>query len=54
MGELTTADRLAIQETLSRYCHCLDRGQWDDFAAFCLRCMTKKTRSATMAMTPKI
>jgi hypothetical protein len=33
MSELTTADRLAIQETLHRYCHCLDRGRWDEFAA---------------------
>lgn len=33
MGDLTTADRLAIQEALSRYCHYLDRGQWDEFAA---------------------
>ena len=37
-----------------RYRQYANRGdQWDDFAAFCLRCMTKKTRSATMAMTPK-
>jgi hypothetical protein len=33
MSDLTTADRLAIQETLSRYCHYLDRGRWDEFAA---------------------
>ena len=33
MSELTTADRLAIQETLYRYCHCLDRGRWEEFAA---------------------
>jgi hypothetical protein len=33
MSELTAADRLAIQETLHRYCHCLDRGRWDEFAA---------------------
>lgn len=33
MGDLTTADRLAIHETLNRYCHCLDRGRWDEFAA---------------------
>ena len=32
MSELTTADRLAIQETLHRYCHCLDRGRWEEFA----------------------
>lgn len=29
MSELTTTDRLAIQEVLSRYCHCIDRGRWD-------------------------
>jgi hypothetical protein len=33
MSELTVTDRLAIQETLYRYCHSLDRGRWDDFAA---------------------
>ena len=33
MSELTVADRLAIGEVLSRYCHGLDRGRWDDFAA---------------------
>jgi hypothetical protein len=33
MSELSTADRLAIAETLAQYCHCLDRGRWDDFAA---------------------
>jgi hypothetical protein len=33
MSELTTADRLAIQETLYRYCHSLDRGRWEDFAS---------------------
>jgi len=32
MSELTTADRLAIQETLHRYCHYLDRGRWEEFA----------------------
>jgi SnoaL-like domain len=32
MSELTTADRLAIQEVLCRYCHALDRGRWDEFA----------------------
>ena len=32
MSELTAADRIAIQETLYRYCHCLDRGRWDEFA----------------------
>ncbi len=32
MSELTTADRLTIQETLHRYCHCLDRGRWEEFA----------------------
>lgn len=30
---LTADDRLAIQEVLSRYCHCLDRGRWDEFRA---------------------
>lgn len=33
MRELTTADRLAIQDTLYRYSHCLDGGRWDEFAA---------------------
>jgi hypothetical protein len=33
MSELSAADRVAIQETLSRYCHCLDRGRWEEFAA---------------------
>jgi len=33
MGTLTTADRLAIGETLNRYSHCLDHGRWADFAA---------------------
>ena len=33
MSELATADRLAIHELLSRYCHCLDRGRWDEFAS---------------------
>ena len=33
MSELTAADRLAIQETLYRYCHHLDRGRWQEFAA---------------------
>jgi hypothetical protein len=33
MSELTTTDRLAIQEVLHRYCHALDRGRWDEFAA---------------------
>ncbi|MGH7789066.1 MAG: nuclear transport factor 2 family protein [Candidatus Binatia bacterium] len=32
MSALTTADRLAIHETLHRYCHCIDRGRWDEFA----------------------
>jgi len=32
MSELTTADRLAIQETLHRYSHCIDRGRWEEFA----------------------
>jgi uncharacterized protein (TIGR02246 family) len=33
MSDLTTADRLAIQDVLFRYCHALDRGRWDEFAA---------------------
>jgi len=33
MSDLTAADRLAIHEALSRYCHCLDRGRWEEFAA---------------------
>lgn len=32
MSDLTAADRLAIQETLHRYCHYLDRGHWEEFA----------------------
>lgn len=31
MPEFTLADRLAVSEVLARYCHCLDRGRWDDF-----------------------
>lgn len=30
---LTTDDRLAIHEALSRYCVCLDHGRWDEFRA---------------------
>jgi hypothetical protein len=30
MSELTTADRLAIAETLARYSHCIDKGRWDE------------------------
>lgn len=33
MSELTTADRLQIQEVLSRYSHCIDRGRWDALPA---------------------
>lgn len=33
MTELSTADRLAIGETLAAYCHNLDRGRWQEFAA---------------------
>jgi len=33
MSDLTTADRLEIQEALYRYCHYLDHGRWDEFAA---------------------
>jgi len=29
MSELSTADRLQIQEVLARYSHCVDRGRWD-------------------------
>lgn len=29
MSELTTTDRLQIQEVLARYSHCIDRGRWD-------------------------
>jgi hypothetical protein len=32
MSELTTADRLEINEVLALYCHCIDRGRWDGFA----------------------
>lgn len=31
MSELSTADRLQIQEVLARYSHCVDRGRWDAF-----------------------
>ncbi|HEY8513980.1 MAG TPA: nuclear transport factor 2 family protein [Candidatus Binatia bacterium] len=31
MSQLSVADRLEIQELLSRYCHCIDRGRWDAF-----------------------
>jgi hypothetical protein len=33
MSELSTADRLQIQEVLARYSHCVDRGRWDAFPA---------------------
>lgn len=33
MSELSTDDRLQIQELLHRYCHYLDRGRWEEFAA---------------------
>jgi hypothetical protein len=33
MAALTTADRLAIADTLHRYSHYLDHGRWTDFAA---------------------
>jgi hypothetical protein len=33
MSELTTLDRLAIAETLHRYCHCIDRGRWEELAS---------------------
>jgi ketosteroid isomerase-like protein len=32
MSELSIADRQAIEDTLRRYCHCIDRGRWDEFA----------------------
>lgn len=32
MATLTADDRLAIQELLHRYAHCIDRGLWDEFA----------------------
>lgn len=28
---LTLEDRLAIGEAIARYCHCVDRGRWDEF-----------------------
>lgn len=30
MSELSTADRLEIGEVLARYCHCVDRGRWEE------------------------
>jgi hypothetical protein len=30
MTEPSTADRLAIHELVARYCHCIDRGRWDE------------------------
>ena len=33
MSELTIADRLAIQEILYRYSHCIDRGRWEELPA---------------------
>ena len=33
MTQLATEDRLAIQETLARYCHCLDRGRWEELVS---------------------
>ena len=33
MPDLSTADRLAVAEVIARYCHCIDRGRWEDFAA---------------------
>jgi hypothetical protein len=30
VSELSTADRLAIAEVISRYCHCVDRGRWEE------------------------
>jgi hypothetical protein len=31
MSDLSADDRLAIHEVLSRYCHSIDRGRWDEF-----------------------
>jgi 3-phenylpropionate/cinnamic acid dioxygenase small subunit len=31
MSDLTTADRLQIQEVLARYSHCVDRARWEAF-----------------------
>jgi ketosteroid isomerase-like protein len=31
MNELSTADRLEIGELISKYCHGVDRRQWDSF-----------------------
>ena len=28
---LSLEDRLAIGELIARYCHCVDRGRWEDF-----------------------
>jgi SnoaL-like protein len=33
VSQLTTDDRLAIQELLSRYCHDIDLGRWDDLVS---------------------
>lgn len=33
MQRLTNEDRLAILDTLNRYCHALDRGRWEELAA---------------------
>jgi 3-phenylpropionate/cinnamic acid dioxygenase small subunit len=31
MPQLSTEDRLAIGEVIARYCHCVDRGRWEEF-----------------------
>ena len=33
MAQLSSDDRLAIQEVLAAYCHAIDKGRWDDFCA---------------------
>ena len=33
MSQLSSTDRLEIQELLHRYCHYLDHGRWAEFAA---------------------
>jgi hypothetical protein len=33
VSQLSTDDRLGIQEAISRYAHALDAGRWDDLAA---------------------
>ncbi len=33
MSQLSADDRLAIQEIIATYCHALDLGRWEEFAA---------------------